>query len=302
MRWKLRIYSNKWLLLGCMGTILGIVPFFIACNSSKNQQVVSDHPLLVQNVELHDVTFFSTALNRVMQYRVVLPTSIAPGTRLPVVYLLHGNGGEFRDWSNYSDVAQFAARGLILVMPEGGQSYYTNAAHRPQDRYEDYIVHDLISDVENRFPASRERAKRAIVGVSMGGFGAIKIVLRHPELFIFAGALSPAIDVPSRSFSWKRFRQSYAFYEIFGSAGSATRKENNPFVLVQSAVPTKVPYLFLACGDQESLLAPNRRFASLLLKHHFQYEFHIVRGDHNWAQWNNSAPECFRVLFRYIEK
>lgn len=284
-----------------MGTILGIVPFFIACNSTKNQAAVSDHPQPAPNVELRDVTFFSAALNRAMQYRVLLPTHIASGTRLPVVYLLHGNGGGFRDWSNYSDVAHFAAQGLILIMPEASQSYYTNAAHRPQDCYEDYIVHDLLNDVENRFPASKERADRAIVGVSMGGFGAIKIALRHPELFVFAGGLSPAIDVPSRSFSWKRFRQSYAFYEIFGSTGSATRRENNPFVLVQSADPAKVPYLFLSCGDQEPLLAPNRRFASVLSKHHFSYEFHIMRGGHNWAQWDNSMPECFRVLFKYIK-
>ena len=65
-----------------------------------------------------------------------------------MLYLLHGGGGGFRDWSNYSDVAGYAERGLILVMPEGNSSYYTNSADRPQDRYEDYIVHDLIADVE----------------------------------------------------------------------------------------------------------------------------------------------------------
>ena len=64
------------------------------------------------------------------------------------LYLLHGGGGGFHDWSNYSDVAGYAERGLILVMPEGNSSYYTNSADHPQDRYEDYIVHDLIADVE----------------------------------------------------------------------------------------------------------------------------------------------------------
>ena len=78
-----------------------------------------------------------------------------------MVYLLHGGGGGFRDWSNYSDVARFAEAGLLLVMPEGESSYYTNAVDPPQDRYEDYIVHDLIADVESRFPVATGRANIA---------------------------------------------------------------------------------------------------------------------------------------------
>ena len=64
---------------------------------------------------MRDVTFHSAALNRDMHYRVILPATIAKGTKLSVVYLLHGGNGSFRDWSNYSDVARFAERGLILV-------------------------------------------------------------------------------------------------------------------------------------------------------------------------------------------
>src|SRR5260221_11191530 len=103
--------------------------------------------------------------------RVILPSAIATQEKLPPVYLLHGGGGDYQDWSNYSDVARFAESGLILVMPEGGSSYYTNAVDRPQDRYEEYIVKDLISDIESKFPVASERGKRAIAGVSMGGFG-----------------------------------------------------------------------------------------------------------------------------------
>src|SRR5207253_2096840 len=112
----------------------------------------ADHPRLTATVVLRDVTFQSVSLNREMQYRVILPVSVKDGQQLPVVYLLHGSGGEFRDWSNYSDVARFAESGLILVMPEAASSYYTNTVDLPQDRYEDYIVKDLIADVESKFP------------------------------------------------------------------------------------------------------------------------------------------------------
>jgi putative tributyrin esterase len=174
----------------------------VACHKKRETQ--PDRPRLTPNVALRDVTFRSTALNREMQYRVLLPASVAAGAKLPVVYLLHGGGGNFRDGSNYSGVAGFAERGLILVMPEGNDSYFVNAVERPQDRYEDYIVNDLIVDVESKFPTAAGRANRAIIGVSMGGYGAVKLALSHPDLFVFAGGISPAIDVPSRPFSIKR--------------------------------------------------------------------------------------------------
>jgi len=213
-----------------------------ACH--KNSEQVSDHPRLTPKVVLRDVSFHSAALNREMSYRVLLPAAMPPGTKLPAVYLLHGGNGGFRDWSNDSDVARFAEEGLILVMPEGDESYYTNSAEHPQDRYEDYIVNDLIADVETRFPVASGQEKRAVVGVSMGGFGAVNLALRHPNLFAFVGGLSSAIDVPSRPFSFHRIGQWRHHESIFGPWGSSTRRDSDPFVLAHSADPAKVPISF----------------------------------------------------------
>src|ERR1700675_514364 len=84
-----------------------ILSLSVACKQNEAVQQ-PDHPRLTANVILRDVTFRSQALNRDMQYRVVLPSMVAPGQRLPVVYLLHGGGGGFRDWTNDSDVARYA--------------------------------------------------------------------------------------------------------------------------------------------------------------------------------------------------
>ena len=262
----------------------------------KDEAQQPDHPRLTPNVVLRDITFHSAALNREMQYRVVLPLAVAPGKKLPVVYLLHGGGGGFRDWTNDSDVAHYAESGVVLVMPEGGSSYYTNAVDPPQDRYEDYIVKDLIADVESRFPVATGRSNRAIVGISMGGFGAVKLALHHPELFIFAGGLSSAIDVPRRAFSIKRLQQSRHYNSIFGVTGSQTRRENDPFALVRTANPEGAPYFFLTCGEQEGLLPANREFAALLEARHFRHEFHTMSGSHDWNQWNAWLPSLFRSL------
>jgi putative tributyrin esterase len=284
------------------GALLCGVTLLTAACKRGGSEPQRDSPRLTPKVTLSDVTFHSTALNRDMQYRVVLPANIANGQNLPVVYLLHGGGGGFRDWSNYSDVAHFAEQGLILVMPEGNSSYFTNAAERPKDKYEDYIVIDLISDAESKFPVLKGRANRAIIGVSMGGFGAVKLGLRHPELFAFVGGISPAIDVPSRPFSIKRLEQWRRHRAIFGAWGSVTQRNNDPFVIARSADPAAAPYIFLSCGEQDGLLPSVREFAAVLGERHFQYEFHTSPGGHNWAQWNAWVARVFQSLSDQIHK
>lgn len=279
--------------------MVAVLTSWLACTREKGD-LQTDHLRLTSKIAMRDITFHSTALARDMPYRVILPASGSSGSGMPVVYVLHGGGGSFRDWTHYSDVARFAERGLILVMPEGDESYYTNSAEHPLDRYEDYIVNDLIADVEARFPAASNRANRAIIGISMGGFGAIKLALHHPELFAFAGGLSSAVDVATRPFSVKRIGQWQHQRSIFGPWGSAARHDNDPFVLARSADPAKMPYFFITCGDQEGLLPSNRSFANLLEERHFRYEFHVVPGGHNWSQWNARLEDCFSRLLDHL--
>src|SRR5438270_11388719 len=130
---------------------------------------------------MQDVTFHSSALGRDMPYRVFLPATIPTNKRLPAVYLLHGGGGSYRDWSNYSDVGRFAERGLVLVMPEGEASYYVNAVDRPADRFEDYITKDLIADVEAIFPVVTGREIRSVICILLGWFWSVCVLL---ELFV----------------------------------------------------------------------------------------------------------------------
>jgi putative tributyrin esterase len=246
------------------------------------------------------VTFHSSAVQRDTPYRVILPRNIPSGSKLPVAYLLHGGNGSFRDWSNNTDVPRFAERGLILVMPDGDESWYTNSAERPGDRYEDYITQDLVTDVETRFPAARGRTNRAIMGISMGGFGAVKLALRHPDLYGFAGGLSSALDAPGRPFSISRIGQYRHYRSIFGPAESASRRENDPLVLARSVDPAKMPYFFLTCGDEEGLLSTNRHFVQILEQRHFPYEFHIVPGGHDWNQWNARLDSVFSSFLDHV--
>jgi len=268
------------------------------CRSS--QQARPDHPYVASGVAMSDVTFHSSALNRDMPYRVFLPLHVEAGERLPVVYLLHGGNGGFRDWSNDSRVSEYAAQGLILVMSEGEFSYYMNSAERPEDKFEDYTFIDLVSDVEARFPVAKTREKRAIIGISMGGFAALKIAFTKPELFGFVAAFSPSIDIVHRHFNIRRWGEWTRIGRIFGPWGSAQRDSRDPLKLVLSADPAKTPYIYLTAGENEPLLEPNRRFVGRLEERHFQFEFHTQPGGHDWNEWNRQMPGCFQSLFGHV--
>jgi putative tributyrin esterase len=296
---------KKLLIVALALCVCGAAAIYLLGRKRATQSVL-DHPRMSPGVAMQDASFFSTALNRKMPYRVFLPEEVAAGQRFPVVYLLHGGNGGFRDWSSYSDVAQYAAvaksAGLILVMPEGAFSYYQNAVLIPEDKYEDYLTNDLIADVENRFPAAKGRANRALVGISMGGFAAIKLALSRPDLFVFVGAFSPSIDILHRRFNVRRFGEWWRIRRIFGPMGSESRRSMDPFVLVHSSAPAVTPYIYLGAGENEPLLDPNQRFATRLNERHFAYEFHIKAGGHDWGEWDQQIPGCFDALLLHVKR
>lgn len=291
-------YSKRNLLILSVLAVSAVVSAFMLFRRHPRPQPIVDRPRLAPGVLMQDVSFYSPALQREMQYRVFMPAENR-GRKLPVVYLLHGGGGTFRDWSNYTDAARLGT-GMLLVMPQGDDSYYVNAASRSEDRYENYIIDDLAADVAQRFPGRMDREGRAIIGVSMGGFGAINLAFHHPEKFIFVGGISSAIDVPRRPFSLRRFGQSSRYKVLFGPGGSEIRHKNDPFFEIRTANPAKLPYFYLSCGQQEGLLAPNREFAAFLDRQGIKHEFHSLPGGHDWNRWNSELPSVFGVLRRHL--
>jgi S-formylglutathione hydrolase FrmB len=245
---------------------------------------------------LRDRAFHSTALNADVTYRVIEPASFKPGQRICVGYLLHGNGSGFREWSIDSSIGELAAHNYVLVMPEGHSTYFMNSATKADDRYEDFVTRDLIADAEHDLPQPIGRSSRFIVGNSMGGFAAIVLAFKHPDLYAFAGALSPPVDFPRRSFTLRRISQSLGIRRIFGPEGSATRTSNDPFVLARAANPHSVPFLFVSVGDQEGLREPVERFNRVLTARSIPHIFMLGGGGHDWQQWNGNLPLLLESL------
>ena len=253
---------------------------------------------------LREESVQSAALGRTMRYRVLVPDGYGLSLRrYPVLVLLHGLTGDYRDWSTRSNVAEHSRDiPLVIVMPDGENSWYTNSAGDAAAKFEDYILNDLIQDVEKKYDVIRSSYGRAIAGLSMGGFGAIKLSLKRPRRFVvaasFSGALPVARDAEFGSSLGKEYQR---LQQIFGPAGSETRKANDLYALAAAMPSAQAPYIYVDCGTDDGLLASNREFVDVLKKAGLAYEYHEYPGAHTWNYWDARINEVLPLIMRKLE-
>src|SRR5215475_10443379 len=148
---------------------------------------------------------------------------------------------------------------MIIVMHEGDDSWYTDSATVLSDKYETYILNELIPHVQNRYRTIETRFGRGVAGLSMGGYGALKFGLKSSGTFIFAGSLSGALSIPSwtvKDLEGAPANLRESVLNALGSPDSPTRKANDIFELVRSLPADRVgglPYLYLDCGTEDEL-------------------------------------------------
>jgi S-formylglutathione hydrolase FrmB len=244
---------------------------------------------------VQDVKFFSKTLQREMPYRVILPKDyFTTEIRYPVLYLLHGYTGHYRSFESHSNLTRYLDRYQIIVVSiEGENSWYINSPTNPKEKWEDYFLHDVISDAQERFRINGGDA-RAIAGISMGGYAAINIALKNPGLFFFASSLSGPLDAPRNP----EFDQFPGFDEVFGSAGSKAHTENDLFLLAEKAEPQHTSFIFMTCGTEDDDIDSMHKFSDLLRKRHIAYEMTESPGEHEWIYWESAIPQMLRSLAR----
>ena len=156
-----------------------------------------------QALPVKTVDFKSEAVGRKLKYNIVLPTKYDQSTeRFPVLYLLHGLTGNYTNWAGMG-VPKYASKfNLIVVMPDGGNSWYVNWAKSDDGQkndWEDCIIKDVIGHVDANFRTISKREGRAINGLSMGGFGGLMLGLRHADMFCSIGSHSGAIAIAKKA-------------------------------------------------------------------------------------------------------
>jgi len=254
------------------------------------------------------VNFRSSLVGATLPYIAVLPPGYddprPPNTQAsyPVLYLLHGLLGHYDNWTSKTRLTQYAAQyQMIIVTPEGNDGWYTDSATVATDKYETYVVRELIPDVEARFRVFKTREGRAVGGLSMGGYGALKFGVKYPDRFIFAASMSGALDAAEYTDSnpgsgWETLRPS--ILKTFGPADSAVRTSNNLRKIFQELSPQQIaslPYFYLDCGTEDGLFAASLALATILRERRIPHEYRQLPGNHAWSHWDRQVGEVLRI-------
>jgi len=269
---------------------------------------LSCHAQSVSPARVETVRFKSKLVGATLPYVVVLPPRYGqqpnPGTQVsyPVLYLLHGLDGHYDNWILKTKLREYAAQyQMIIVTPEGNDAWYTDSATVLTDKYETYLLEELIPDVESRFRAIKEREGRAIAGLSMGGYGALKFGVKYPDKFILAASMSGALDAAeytdsNQGFAWGTLRPS--ILKTFGPGDSAVRASNNLRKIFRELSTQRIaslPYFYLDCGTEDGFFATSLALAAILRERRIPHEYRELPGNHVWTQWDQQVREVLRI-------
>lgn len=254
----------------------------------------------------------SPALGRALTYNVYLPTGYAENTnvRYPVMYLLHGNGGNRNDWhvkgKMQSTVDELVAKGqippAIFIMPDANTNWYVDL----KEKMETAFIEDLMPHVEKTYRTINAREGRVIGGLSMGGYGAIRFVLKYPEKFQAAALLSPAIYNPEPpADSSARHVKVFAEPNTNGAYSKNVWQQYNYPALMDAflAKGIKVP-MYINSGDDDefAIEADATLLYSQLRKAKQPAELRIVNGKHEWMVWETTLGDSLKYVFSTVQR
>ncbi len=242
-------------------------------------------------------TFQSKLLNRDVRYGLYLPPSYAASAnrKYPVLYFLHGlNENEMR-WSTRGmtdlKLDKMIADGkigeFIVAVPFGATSFYTNARSGSAP-WEDAIVKEFVPLVESSYRVNAARNTRGISGISMGGYGALKIAMKHPELFGSVSAHSAVLlaDLGAARVQGGRLGMFQGLFDqIYGiSQDLKYWDDNNPLTLAQDTKKLNGLKIYFDCGteDDYGFQAGTKVLDDMLTKANYPHEGHLYPGNHGW--------------------
>lgn len=277
--------SNYWLVL------LLVLTFSVAAQEQNSGKV-------------EDFKLDSKLMSRQMPYRVILPVSYNQNEqkKYPVIYLLHGLTGHYNNWTENTKLVEYLKPyNFIVVNVEGNNGWYTDSGSVQNDKYESYIIQELIPEIDKKFRTEAKREARVIAGLSMGGYGSLKFGLKYPDKFILVGSFSGALNAASWDFNilggtWKELTESIV--GVYGNMESQTRIDNNIYKLASEASPENIaslPFIYLDCGTEDFLIQDNRNFGDILFKKKIPHEIRFLPGEHNWKFWDHSIEEFLQL-------
>ncbi len=256
-----------------------------------------------------DCHFFSDVLRLTVSAHVLVPQAAANQIgmtgrgyreRYPTLYLLHGLSDDHTIWMRRTSIERYAAaKNLAVVMPAVGRSFYQDMASGPA--YWTFLSEELPLLMRDFFPLSAAREETFAAGLSMGGYGALRLALAKPDCFGAAASLSGALDVVRACRNAGRPGSRIDGTEIASIFGRDLQPEGTSADLWHLADQvTKQgglrPRLLLACGTEDGLLGENRRFHDHLDSSGYEHDYAEGQGDHEWGYWDAQIQRVIEWL------
>jgi putative tributyrin esterase len=242
-----------------------------------------------------NLTYFSQALAKMTGLVVAHPDGDGP---FPVVIQLHGLSDDHTVWARRTSIERYAdAHRMIIAMPDGGRGFYTDAGDG-HGRHEQQIL-ETIALVDRTFRTIADRRGRAIGGLSMGGYGAMKFGLKYPHLFGSVAAHSGVLDIRESI----RIRRWADVCDRVYPKGPA--RADDCFHLargVAKLTPAKRPQIRFDCGTDDFLIQQNRDFRAHLLKLKLPHEYQEFPGAHTWDYWDLHVQEALAFHRRWFDR
>jgi len=238
-----------------------------------------------------ELKFFSSALQMATAANIILPSPDVKGP-YHVMFLLHGLSDDHSIWSRRTSIERYVeGLPLIVVMPNGGRGFYSDA--KQGFAYETAIAKELPAIVEGYFST---KLPWCVTGLSMGGYGAAKFALKYPERFKSGHSHSGALLFGHLGFDIAKSRREMGkeieaeFRRILGD--NPTGGPDDLCHVASNLPAARRPYLRIDCGTEDFLLEDNRDFVAVFTELGFDFEYEEFPGSHEWGYWDQHVQEA----------
>ncbi|WP_126971794.1 alpha/beta hydrolase [Gynurincola endophyticus] len=244
----------------------------------------------------------SQAMNKDIATVVIVPqnyyAAVAAGKKYPVLYLLHGYSGNHAYWIKAAPFLATKADELemIIVCPNGQNSWYFDAPQNPALRFETFVANELVTYIDKNFATIPDRSGRAITGLSMGGHGALYLATRHQEVYGAAGSMAGGVD----------FRPFPENWEIKTALGTIKNNPENWRIntvvhQVENLKPGKLD-LIIDCGQEDFFFEVNQQLHKKLNELKIPHDYTVRPGEHNGEYWTNAIRYQLVFFADYFSK
>ena len=230
----------------------------------------------MQAAKVDTLSVHSDAMNKEVQVITICPDKAMAGEKCPVLYLLHGYGGNAGTWLGIKpELPRIADKeGIIFVCPDGKNSWYWDSPENPAYRYETFVTSELVKYTDGNYATIPDRKARAISGLSMGGHGALWSAIRHKDVFGAAGSMSGGVDIRPFPQNWEMNKQLGEF-----AANKASWDAHTVVNQLDKIVNGDLA-LIIDCGEADFFLEVNKDLHNRLLARKIDHDFITRPGGH----------------------